>query len=361
MFLPNNPHRMASAASVPSPQASAFRIGKLEISSRFILAPLASISDLPFRLLNRRCGCDVAFVEMINARCLGYKSVKTARLLATVPEDRPLGVQLLGCEEKFVERAMDIMARHSFDILDFNAACPERKVVRRGEGAALMKDPAKLRKLLAVVVRNSPVPVTVKLRAGWDARSINARECALAAEDAGVKAVCVHGRTQSQHYDGTVNYESIALVKKALRVPVIGSGDIFSAALAGRMFERTGADAVLVARGALGNPWIFGELKRFFAGNGAPERPGPSEIAKIMLRHLDLCVEYHGERVGVVVFRKFFIWYTWGLGSTRHLREAGTRARTREHMVRVIEEFKSLKIERQDMRSHDQRLSVLPA
>ncbi|HRZ13924.1 MAG TPA: tRNA dihydrouridine synthase DusB [Candidatus Omnitrophota bacterium] len=338
-----------------------FKIGTLKIASRFILAPLASISDLPFRLLNRRFGCDFAFVEMINARCLGYKSAKTRQLLTTTAEDRPLGVQLLGCEETFVERAMDIITRYRFDILDFNAACPERKVVRRGEGAALMKDPAKLKKLLSIVVKHSPVPVTVKLRAGWDARTLTARECALAAEDAGVQAVCVHGRTQNQHYAGTVNYESIAQVKKSLHIPVIGSGDVFSASLARKMFDQTGCDAVLVARGALGNPWIFQELKSFFATEQLPARPGSAEIAEMMLRHLDLCIEYHGERVGVVVFRKFFIWYTWGLASTRHLREAGTRSRTREDMVRVIEEFKLLKIERQGMRSHNERLSILPA
>ncbi len=302
---------------------------------------MASISDLPFRMLNRSFGCECAFVEMINARCLGYKSIKTKQMLASEAKDRPLGVQLLGCEPEFIRRGMDIMASYVFDILDFNAACPERKVTRRGEGASLLKDPEKLQKLLGIVVKMSPVPVTVKIRTGWDDKTVNAPEVASRIQDAGAKAVFIHGRTKQQGYAGTVDYGAIALVKKAVSIPVIASGDIFTARLAKKMFDETGCDGILVARGALGNPWIFQELEGYFTNGKAPARPTVSCISDVMQEHLRLCVDFHGERVGVVTFRKFFIWYTWGHHAVRHLRQHATSAKTLLQMQAVIEEFRS--------------------
>lgn len=317
------------------------KIGAVSLSSRWILAPMAGITDLPFRMLNRPFGCECAFVEMINARCLGYKSVKTRQMLASGPEDRPLGVQLLGCEPDFIRRGMDILSPYVFDILDFNAACPERKVTRRGEGASLLKDPVKLQGLVALVVRLSKVPVTVKIRTGWDGRSINAPEVAQRLQDAGACAVFVHGRTKEQGYGGAVDHRAIASVKKAVSIPVIASGDIFTPRSARAMIDDTGCDAVLVARGALGNPWIFRELREYFAHGSLPPRPTVGAIADVMQEHLRLCVGFHGERTGVVSFRKFFIWYTWGHHSVRHLRQHATSAKTADQMHKVIEEFRS--------------------
>lgn len=321
---------------------------------------MASISDLPLRTLNHRYGCELAFVEMINARCLGYKSRKTQEMLSTNEQDRPLGVQLLGCEETYIRKALGIIFRYRFDVLDFNAACPERKVVRRGEGASLLKDPRKLHTLLSLVVKQTRgrVPVTVKIRSGWDAASINAVDVALACQDAGVAAVFIHGRTQQQCYSGTVDYRIIARVKKALRIPVIGSGDVFSAQLALRMIERTGCDAVLVARGMLGNPWIFRELKAAFAGKPLPRRPSLKVIADTMAEHLKLCVDFHGERVGVMVFRKFCIWYTWGMPSTRPLREKATQAKTAADVLDVIAAFKKLDLKGKIVRDPDEKIKA---
>jgi tRNA-dihydrouridine synthase B len=326
-------------------------IGNVRLKCRWILAPMASISDLPFRMLNRSFGCECAFVEMINARCLGYKSVKTRQMLASEKTDRPLGVQLLGCEPEFIERGMDIMCRYTFDILDFNAACPERKVTRRGEGASLLKDPEKLQRLLGIVVKRSPVPVTCKIRTGWDDRSVNAPEVASRIQDAGAKAVFIHGRTKQQGYAGGVDYRTIAEVKKAVSIPVIASGDIFTARLAGKMFDETGCDAVLVARGALGNPWIFKELEEYCASGIVSHRPLAADISDVMQEHLKLCIGFHKERVGVVSFRKFFIWYTWGHHSVRHLRQHATSAKTAAQMQDVIEEFRSHA--RRDSKSKD--------
>ena len=302
---------------------------------------MASISDLPFRQLNRGFGCEFAFVEMINARCLGHKSVKTRQMLSSDASDRPLGVQLLGCEPEFIERGMDIMTKYPFDILDFNAACPERKVTRRGEGASLLKDPPKLQKLVGIVIKRSPVPVTVKIRTGWDERSINAPEVAKRLQDAGAQAIFIHGRTKQQGYSGTVDYKVIADVKAGVSIPVIASGDIFTARLAKKMFDETGCDAVLVARGALGNPWIFKELEEYFSNGKISRRPTVAAITDVMQKHLQLCISFHGERVGVVTFRKFFIWYTWGHHSVRHLRQHATSAKTAAQMQTVIEEFRS--------------------
>jgi len=301
---------------------------------------MAGVSDLPFRMLNRSFGCECAFVEMINARCLGSKGLKTRQMLATEAKDRPLGVQLLGCETEFIRRAMDILSSYVFDILDFNAACPERKVTRRGEGAALLKDPLKLQGLVALIVKLSNVPVTVKIRTGWDEHSVNAPEVARRIQDAGARAIFIHGRTMQQGYSGSVDRCTIAKVKQSVSIPLIASGDIFTAQLASQMLADTGCDAVLIARGALGNPWIFPQLESYFSCGKVPPAPDVAAISGVMLAHLRSCVDFYGERVGVVSFRKFFIWYSWGHHNVRHLRQQATNARSAEQMRQVIEEFR---------------------
>ncbi|MEW6075497.1 MAG: tRNA dihydrouridine synthase DusB [Candidatus Omnitrophota bacterium] len=311
-----------------------FKIGKLSLCSNIILSPLAGVSDLPFRLLNRTFGASLAFVEMLNVRSLSYKSKKTRSMLITNAQDKPLGVQLLGKEEKYILKAMDILKSYTFDILDFNAACPAKKVVRRGEGASLLREPKELKKLLSLVVKHASVPVTVKIRAGWD--SDTARDVALQAEDAGIDALCIHGRTREQGYHGRVDYEAIRRVKKALGIPVIASGDIFSAELAKKMVDETGCDAIAVARGCLGNPWIFQEIERIFAKGELLERPDVATIIAAMSSHLDAYVDFYGERIAIIKFRKFFSWYTKGFRKVRHLRTRASLAKTRGEMRAVI-------------------------
>jgi nifR3 family TIM-barrel protein len=312
------------------------KIGNLELKSKFILAPMAGVSDLPFRMLNREFGCELAFTEMINCSSLSHKSKKTHKMLVSDKADRPLGVQLLGRKEGLIIRAIDALNRYDFDLLDFNAACPVKKVVNRSEGAGLLKEPKKLNSLLKLLVRHSPVPVTLKIRAGWDEKTINARDNALLAEDAGVSAVFIHGRTKQQGYSGNVDYQVIRQVKKALKIPVIASGDILSASLAKKMFDDTGCDAVAVARGALGNPWIFKESQCFLESGKILKRPSESAIIKVILKHLGACVDIHGERIGVVIFRKFFSWYTRGFSGIRQLRERSSRLKTHREMIAVI-------------------------
>jgi len=303
------------------------KIGDLKLKSRLILAPMAGISDLPFRLLCRRFGAELAFIEMINARSISHKSRRTQAMLSTCAKDKPLGIQLLGSEEQYIRKALSVLKAYKFDILDFNAACPAKKVVRRGEGASLLKDPKKLNKLLKLIVKSSKVPVTVKIRTGWDEDSINAREVALYAEDAGIAGIFVHGRTKVQGYSGSVDYRAIKEVKKALKIPVIASGDIFSAELIKKMFDETGVDGAAVARGALGNPWIFEDRD-----------PALPEVVKIMTEHLQSCVDFYGEIRGVIIWRKFFGWYTKGIRKVRQLREKSSRAKTKVEMLEIIRE-----------------------
>jgi len=312
------------------------KIGNLSLKSNLILAPMAGVSDLPFRRLNRKFGAELAFVEMINCRSISFKSRRTQSMLSSDPEDKPLGIQLLGCEEKFILKALDVLKRYKFDLLDFNAACPAKKVVRRKEGAGLLKEPKKLKKLLKLVVKNSPAPVTVKIRTGWDKECVNAKEVALYSLDAGVSGVFIHGRTKVQGYSGAVDYVSIMKVKKALAIPVIASGDILSAQLAQKMFSETGCDGLAIARGSFGNPWIFREIKEFLRTGKIIPKPAKETVIKIMLEHLAACIDFYGERNGVVIFRKFFGWYTRGFRRIRPLREKSSRAKTRLEMEGII-------------------------
>lgn len=303
---------------------------------------MAGISDLPFRMLNRKFGAELAFVEMINCRSISHKSKRTRAMLSSLLEDRPLGIQILGCEERFILRSLEVLKEYKFDILDFNAACPAKKVIRRGEGAGLLKDPRKLNKLLKLVVRNSWLPVTIKIRAGWDRDSVNAREVALYAQDAGVNGVFIHGRTKAQGYSGNVDYQVIREVKKAIDIPVIASGDLLSAELAKKMRDETNCDGLAIARGALGNPWIFKEIKEFLKTGVIISKPSIKDIIKVMFEHLDASIEFYGERNGVIMFRKFFIWYTKGFRKIRPLREKSSRAKTKKDLLDIIDRFDSL-------------------
>ena len=299
---------------------------------------MAGVTDLPFRMLCRKFGAELAFVEMINCRSVSHKSKRTQRMLFSLPEDRPLGIQLLGCEEQYILKALEVLRGYKFDILDFNAACPAKKVVRRKEGVGLMREPKKFAKILKLIVKNSWLPVSVKIRSGWDAHSVNAKELALIAQDCGVDALFIHGRTKTQGYSGQVDYNTIREVKKALKIPLIASGDVLSGSLAKKMFDETGCSGLAIARGSLGNPWIFQEIKEYLKSGKVISRPKREEIAKIMLGHLDASIDFYGERNGVIIFRKFYSWYTRGLVKVRRLREKSSRVKTREETMKIIRE-----------------------
>ena len=342
---PDCNHQTAASGGLP---LTGFKLGKVILSPPILMAPMAGVSDLPFRLITRSFGCKFAFAEMISARALSHKGKKTHKMIASVPEDKPLGVQLLGAEAIFIQQAIEILNQSDFEVLDFNAACPVRKATNRGEGAALLKDPKKLHKLLKIIVSESRLPASVKIRSGWDEKSINAVEVAQLAEDAGVKTLLIHGRTKAQSYRGKVDYDIIRQVKEAVKIPVVGSGDALSPELVKKMFDETGCDAVAIARGALGNPWIFPQTVRLLKDGATapppsldePEGTASSELIKTMHRHFELSCGFHGERIGVIIFRKFFYWYTRRIAGIKPLREKAFRAKTKEEIINIINELR---------------------
>lgn len=319
------------------------RIGNLSLSSKCILAPLSGISDLPFRMINRSFGCQMAFTEMISASALVHDSGKTEKMLRTGSGDMPLGVQLVGGETYHIERAVEILNAREFALLDVNAACTARKVTGSGKGASLMKTPGQLKELLKCAVRNSRHPVTVKIRSGWDDDSVNARDVALHAQDAGISALFIHGRTKKQGYSGSVDYGVIRNVKESIGIPVIGSGDALSPKLIKKMFDETGCDGVVIARGSFGNPWIFKEAEAFLHNGLLIPRPGLKELTDTVSAHLNMVVDFYGERLGILVFRKFFGWYVKGLRHSKSLRDRAYRAVSKEEMTGLMEELRGIK------------------
>jgi len=317
-------------------------IGPLKLSSSLILAPLAGISDLPYRMLNRSFGCELAFTEMVSARGLAYRDKKTLDFLASNKDDRPLGIQLLGSNADLLSRSLDILHEYRHDIIDFNAACPVPKVVKKGEGASLLKDPKKLHDLLKRIVTSTKKPVTVKIRSGWDHRSVNAVEVALRAQDAGIHGIAIHGRTMAQGYHGRVDYDIIGRVKEAVSIPVIGSGDALSGELVKKMLNATGCDGVVIARGALGNPWIFKQATACIKNKAAIAKPGPASIITTMTGHLNACCDFYGDKHGTVIFRKFFVWYTKGFDHIRPLRNRAFQAKARDEMLEIIRQLAEL-------------------
>lgn len=332
---------MAAAIDAPShPPLEYFdmlTIGPLHIPSRLLLAPLAGVSDLPFRRISREQGCEFAFAEMISLSSLVRGSRKTRAMLASDPADRPLGVQLLGRDPDLVPRALDMLRDRDIALIDVNAACPVGKVTARGEGAGLLREPRLLGAFLSAVVRHAGLPVTVKIRAGWDEGTVNAREVALRAQDAGVSGLFIHGRTKAQGYSGTVSYRVIAEVKAALSTPVIASGDALSPELIKKLFDETGCDGVALARGSLGNPWLFRQASVFLKDGTVLPPPAEQELAAVMRRHLELCVARYGERNGTTTFRKLFAWYIKGRPLVRSLKEEGFRAQRASEMHALID------------------------
>ena len=306
-----------------------------------ISAPLAGLSDLPFRLINRQFGCQYAFLEMIHARSLTYENIKTLDLLRTQESDTPLGLQLLGDEAPFLKLAIELLEKNKYkhDVLDFNAACPIKKITCKGEGAALLKNRRKLSSLIKVLVKNSKVPVTVKMRLGWD-DTVKAVDIASSIQDAGAQVVFVHGRTKIQGYSGEVDYPAIRKIKKKLTIPIVASGNILDPFLAKKMFEQTGCDGILIARGGLGNPWIFKQISEFLSKEQLIPRPSVNEIAGIMKTHLNLYMGHYGPKRGLWNFRKFFVWYTRGMNNIKQLRCRVMRVSSEADMLLVIEDFK---------------------
>ena len=318
-----------------------FTLGDIKLNTPVILPPLAGISSYPFRALNRKFGCEFSFLEMINCRSLVYSSNKTREMMRFTEEELPLGIQLLVENERFLLKALEKIQDLPFSIVDLNAACPQRKVTSRGQGAHLLRTPKKLERLLKLMVKNCTMPVSLKMRLGWDDDS-RACDIASSGQDTGIKAIFIHGRTKAQGYGGEIDYKAIARIKKKLKVPVIASGNILNAGLAKKMFDETGCDAATVARGALGNPWIFREIKEYIEKGKILERPCVEDIIKTMKSHLKLSCDFYGSKRGLAHFKKFFIWYTRSFKGVKLLRGEVSRINTVEEAIDRISKFKKI-------------------
>lgn len=289
------------------------KIGNVDINGRAFLAPMAGVADRAFRELCTGYGAAYAVSEMISSKGLSMGSEKSAQLSYLSEKERPAGVQIFGSDPKIMAESVEEVMKARPEIIDINMGCPAPKIVNNGDGSALMKNPKLAEEIVKAVVKVSPVPVTVKIRAGWDENSINAVEVAQRAEFAGASAVTVHGRTKAQMYEPPVNIDIIAQVKKAVKIPVIGNGDIVDGSTAALMLENTNCDFIMIGRGALGRPWVFSQINAYLEYGRIIPEPPVSERMRVVLKHVEAICQYKGERVGIREARKHAGWYATGL------------------------------------------------
>lgn len=296
------------------------KIGNTEIKNNLFLAPMAGVTDLPFRKLCKEQGAGMVYTEMVSAKAIYYNNKNTRSLLEIDETEHPVAVQLFGSEPELMGEMALRIEEYGFDVFDINMGCPVPKVVNNGEGSALMKNPKLAEEIVAAMVKRVHKPVTVKLRAGFDKEHINAPEVAKAVEAGGAAAVCVHGRTREQYYAGHADWDVIRSVKEAVNIPVIGNGDILTARDALAMKEQTGCDGFMVGRGAKGNPWIFRDILTALETGVQPERPSVEEIVNMIRRQFQLMIAYKGEFTAVREMRKHISWYTAGYPASAKLR-----------------------------------------
>lgn len=316
-------------------------IGNVTLDNNLILAPMAGVTDLPFRVLCKEQGAGLICMEMVSAKGIYYNNKNTESLLAIDEREHPVSLQLFGSDPEIMGEMAKRIEHRPFDILDINMGCPVPKVVNNGDGSALMKNPLLAGEIIEKTAKAIKKPLTVKIRKGFDDANVNAVEMAHIAEESGAAAIAVHGRTREQYYSGKADWEIIRKVKEAVKIPVIGNGDIFTPQDAYRMQQETGCDGLMIARGAQGNPWIFAQINHFLETGEKLPKPSPKEMVEMVLRHAKMQIAFKGEFTGMREMRKHAAWYTGGYKHASRLRSLLNEVETYEQLEELLETFAS--------------------
>lgn len=303
------------------------------------LAPMAGITDLPFRSICKEYGADVLITEMISTRGLVYDDAKTQKLLSTTPEEKPVGVQLFGNDPEDFTVAIKKIAHLPFEFININMGCPTPKIVKNGDGCALMKEPDLASKIIKACVKASERPVSIKIRKGWDESAVNAVEFSRMAEDSGASMVMIHGRTREMFYSGKADWDIIRKAKAAITIPVIGNGDVFSPEDAADMIAQTNCDGVMIGRGALGRPWIFREIKHYLTTGTKLAPPTLDERYRTIISHLNQSISFHGERLGILEMRKHLAWYIKGLPHSAPVKNALQQCKDASSIEAILDDY----------------------
>ena len=319
------------------PEKMSWKIGNVEIPNRFVLAPMAGVTDLAFRKLCKEQGAGLLCMEMISAKAISYKNKNTRELMKIDPVEHPISLQLFGSEPQLMAEVAKEIEEEPFDILDINMGCPVPKVVNNGEGSALLKNPELITDIVKSVSSAISKPLTVKVRIGFEKEPVDIIDIVKRIEDAGAAAIAVHGRTRQQYYSGSADWETIARIKEAVSIPVIGNGDVDSPKKAEALFCQTGCDAVMIGRAVEGNPWIFREMNHYFATGEELQRPTLDEIKETILRHARAQIEIKGEFIGIREMRKHVAWYTAGMPHSAGLRRESNNISSYEELQQLLE------------------------
>lgn len=315
------------------------KIGNVELSNRIFLAPMAGVTDMPFRILCKEQGCGLVYTEMVSAKGMHYQDEKSTKLTLLDDREKPGAVQIFGSEPDIMAEVAEKLNASDASIIDINMGCPAPKITKNGEGSALMKRPELVEKIIKAVVRASAKPVTVKIRKGWDETCVNAVEIAKIAEASGASAVTVHGRTREQYYSGKADWNIIRQVKEAVSIPVIGNGDVVGPREAKRLFEETGCDAIMIGRGAQGNPWIFRSVIKYLDEGVLIDGPTAQEKIDTIIRHMNMMIEHKGERTGILEMRSHIAWYIKGMRDASYTKQKIFKMTDKDEILNLLQDF----------------------